>query len=279
MEGYNRISNSLNNIKSFFHQIQGRRDYQEDRHAIKVSKRNKFVHVCVFDGHGGDMVSEYLSNNFLKSLSKQSLVTATTIQETVDKMERQLIGIHPRSIRTTGSTFIYTGLNLTNGRIHIGNIGDSRIVGCLRSNKKAMDLTKDHKPDEKNEKARIKAMGYVPELDVDDEIYRVKGYALSRAIGDLGAPPLQAILDYSEYPASSFDYIVMATDGLWDVMTSKQVVTWINRKYYDDQDISSQDISSQDISSIVKELTQLAYDKGSWDNISVMIIPISKIMH
>lgn len=67
---------------------------------------------------------------------------------------------------------------LTNDQIYCANAGDSRAV--LSRNKKAIELSEDHKPDNAGEEARIKkAGGFVEEG-------RVKGIlSLSRALGDL----------------------------------------------------------------------------------------------
>lgn len=68
-------------------------------------------------------------------------------------------------------------LLVTPTEIYCSNAGDSRTV--LSKNKQAVDLSKDHKPDDPEERKRIyNASGFV-------EDNRVNGMlALSRAMGD-----------------------------------------------------------------------------------------------
>ena len=50
-----------------FHKEQGSRAYQEDyiKKIASKSGEEEYIILCVFDGHGGKNVSEYLSENFL----------------------------------------------------------------------------------------------------------------------------------------------------------------------------------------------------------------------
>ena len=66
---------------------------------------------------------------------------------------------------------------ITPTEIYCANAGDSRTV--LSRNKTANDLSKDHKPDDTEERRRIyAASGYVEENRVNGNL------ALSRALGD-----------------------------------------------------------------------------------------------
>lgn len=71
---------------------------------------------------------------------------------------------------------------ITPTEIYVANAGDSRVVLALKKGEKyqAVELSEDHKPELKGEKARIeKAGGFV-------EDNRVKGVLnLSRSLGDL----------------------------------------------------------------------------------------------
>ena len=76
----------------------------------------------------------------------------------------------------TGSTACV--VFVTNTHIFCANSGDSRAVLCQKGNI-AVALSEDHKPNNKDEKARIQKAGhFVSEERVDGEL------ALSRALGD-----------------------------------------------------------------------------------------------
>ena len=64
------------------------------------------------------------------------------------------------------------------------NVGDSRAV--LSRNGNAVDLTRDHKPNNDQEKSRILAMGETIEWDRVSKVHRVRNLSLSRAIGEIG---------------------------------------------------------------------------------------------
>jgi serine/threonine protein phosphatase PrpC len=136
------------------------------------------------------------------------------------------------------------------------NIGDSRIV--LSRAGQAVELTEDHKPNLPRELKRIRALGgnvrwygmVSPEgRPVEGTgVYRVNGnLAVSRAIGDAAEKPFVSPLadiritplnftggDENEIGSgcrgdSGDEFIVVATDGLWDVMTSYEVVQYVHR--------------------------------------------------
>lgn len=109
----------------------------------------------------------------------------------------------------------------------VANAGDSRCV--LSRGGKAVDMSRDHKPDDPLELARIQAAGgSVAEGRVQGNLN------LSRAIGDLTykdarlAPARQMITALPETlrvplgPADEF--VVLACDGIWNVLTSQDVV-------------------------------------------------------
>jgi len=125
-------------------------------------------------------------------------------------------------------------------RIVVANAGDSRAVLCRGG--KAIDLSEDHKPGRKDERARIeRAGGTVSELQCGSHrIHRVNGVlSVSRAIGDLVfkqsldhvAPEKQVVCstpDVRILPRGASDeFLVLACDGVWDVLSSQKVVDLI----------------------------------------------------
>jgi len=105
------------------------------------------------------------------------------------------------------------------------NAGDSRTI--ISKGKSAVDLSVDHKPSLPDEQRRIyNANGYV-------EDNRVNGMlALSRALGDFDykknsslGPKEQAVTAFPEIKSiqltSDTEFIILACDGIWDVMSSQ----------------------------------------------------------
>ncbi|XP_051181551.1 probable protein phosphatase 2C 21 [Lolium perenne] len=131
-------------------------------------------------------------------------------------------------------------------QIIVGNVGDSRCV--LSRNGQAIDLSTDHKPNEPGERARIEAAGgsvvqrqvlvYVDgRMRAEPGPYRVDGIiAVSRALGDFQFKKnnkLKLICNpdiHTEDITDDIDFLLIASDGIWEVKTSEEVVTYVNER-------------------------------------------------
>eukprot|EP00252_Welwitschia_mirabilis_P024223 TRINITY_DN7105_c0_g1_i1.p1 TRINITY_DN7105_c0_g1~~TRINITY_DN7105_c0_g1_i1.p1 ORF type:complete len:337 (+),score=75.30 TRINITY_DN7105_c0_g1_i1:360-1370(+) len=113
----------------------------------------------------------------------------------------------------------------------VANAGDSR---CVLSRKgQAYNLSRDHKPELEHERERIiRAGGFIHAGRVNGSLN------LARAIGDMEfkqnkflpvdkqivtADPDIAVVELCE----DDEFMVLACDGIWDVMTSQQVVDFV----------------------------------------------------
>ncbi|KAL2927056.1 putative protein phosphatase 2C 33 [Bienertia sinuspersici] len=134
---------------------------------------------------------------------------------------------------TTAVTLIKQGQDLV-----IGNVGDSRAVLGTRDNDNtlvAVQLTVDLKPNLPEEAERIKkCRGRVFSLRDEPDVARVwlpnndsPGLAMARAFGDfcLKDYGLIAVPDISyRHLTDKDEFVVLATDGIWDVLSNKEVV-------------------------------------------------------
>ncbi|KAL0544833.1 hypothetical protein IC582_019960 [Cucumis melo] len=134
---------------------------------------------------------------------------------------------------TTAVTIIKQGEHLV-----VASVGDSRAVLCTRGDKHQLipiQLTVDQKPNIPCEAERIKnRQGRIIAEKEEPDIYRVwvpdgnyPGLAMSRSLGDF------CLKDYGliSTPQVSYrkltrkdEFIVLATDGIWDVLTNNQVI-------------------------------------------------------
>lgn len=162
----------------------------------------------------------------------------------------------------------------------VANAGDSRCVVSERG--KAVDMSYDHKPEDEVELARIKNAGGKVTMDG-----RVNGgLNLSRAIGDhfykrnkslppeeqmISAMPDVKVLTLNE----DHEFMVIACDGIWNVLSSQEVVDFINERIKPDQNGKVRRLSS-----IVEELLDhcLAPDTSGdgtgCDNMTCIIITL-----
>ncbi|XP_021731194.1 probable protein phosphatase 2C 65 [Chenopodium quinoa] len=134
---------------------------------------------------------------------------------------------------TTAVTVVKQGDHLI-----IGNLGDSRAVMCTRGDKGQvipLQLTVDLKPSLPREAERVRSCsGRVFSLEEESHVLRLwlpdedsPGLAMTRAFGDF------CLKDYglSSTPQVFYhqltdqdEFIVLATDGVWDVLTNFEVV-------------------------------------------------------
>ena len=117
----------------------------------------------------------------------------------------------------------------------LANSGDSRaIIVRKRKNQpgfKSIDLTEDQKPDTPAETKRILSMGgHVTPAGANGSPSRVwhnlRGLAMARSIGDHAAATVGVIAEpeITEYDVHEDDFcIVIASDGVWELLTSDQV--------------------------------------------------------
>ncbi|XP_062219047.1 probable protein phosphatase 2C 14 [Phragmites australis] len=139
---------------------------------------------------------------------------------------------------TTAVAVIKQGRNLI-----IGNLGDSRaVLGTRNENNHliAVQLTVDLKPNIPSEAQRIRQRkGRIFALPEEPEVFRVwlpkynsPGLAMARAFGDfcLKDHGLISMPDVSYHCIREKDeFIVLATDGVWDVLSNDEVVSIVSR--------------------------------------------------
>ncbi|XP_010459160.1 PREDICTED: probable protein phosphatase 2C 6 [Camelina sativa] len=171
-----------------------------------------------------------------KLLPEMYLPLKRALLKTCQQMDKEL-KMHPTincfCSGTTSVTVIKQGKDLV-----VGNIGDSRAVLATIDQDNALvavQLTIDLKPDLPSESARIqKCRGRVFALQDEPEVARVwlpnsdsPGLAMARAFGDfcLKDYGLISVPDINYHRLTERDqFIILATDGVWDVLSNKQAV-------------------------------------------------------
>ncbi|CAM0946902.1 unnamed protein product [Alopecurus aequalis] len=173
----------------------------------------------VFDGHGGARAAEYVKKHLFSNLIKHPKFMTDTnaaIAETFNHTDSEFLKADSSQSRDAGST-ASTAI-LVGGRLVVANVGDSRAV--VSKGGKAIAVSRDHKPDQTDERQRIEeAGGFVMWAGT----WRVGGVlAVSRAFGDkllkqyvVADPEIK-----EEVVDSSLEFLILASDGLWDVVTN-----------------------------------------------------------
>ncbi|KAL6653680.1 hypothetical protein ACP70R_008604 [Stipagrostis hirtigluma subsp. patula] len=221
----------------------------------------------VFDGHDGKHAADFVCSNlprFIvedegfpgeieKAVSSAFLRTDAAFADACS-LNRSLAS------GTTAIAALVVGRSLL-----VANAGDCRAVLCRR--RKAIDMSRDHRPSCKMERTRIEASGgYV------DDGYLNGQLGVTRAIGDwhiegmkecdghgpLSAEPEVMTMDLTE----DDEFLIIACDGIWDVFSSQTAVDFARRKLQEHNDPTA----------CCKELVDEAIKRGSSDNLSVVVV-------
>ncbi|XP_027126396.2 protein phosphatase 2C 16-like isoform X1 [Coffea eugenioides] len=265
----------------------------------------------VYDGHGGSQVANYCRDRIhmalgdeLKDITddlvKESLIDTRQMQwekvfttcflkvddEVGGKVSRNTspenvdssnYASEPVAPETVGSTAVVA--ILCSSHIIVANCGDSRAV--LYRGKEAVVLSIDHKPNREDEYARIEASGGKV---IQWNGHRVFGVlAMSRSIGDRYLKPW--IIPTPEVMflprAREDECLVLASDGLWDVMTNEEacevarrrILLWHKKNGTNPLPERGRGVDPA-AQAAAEYLSMLALQKGSKDDISVIVIDL-----
>lgn len=235
------VSSSVSSEICQSFEYQGKRAYQEDRmiccqsHYSKNGIKIPYKIYGVFDGHRDVDVAAYLAEHFCDAITKHLSVydnPSEAIKAAFMYLDHQiynhkLIG---------GSTA--TGAIIIGDTTYIFNLGDSRTIFFDQGRTL---VTRDHKPSSHTEMIRIHNFGFsmingrivAPNKNSSP---RPGGLAVSRGFGDIKykltpdntfEPLLGAVSCLPDLMVCGLEagsYIFSASDGLWDVFSSDQIV-------------------------------------------------------
>lgn len=256
--------------------LKGLRRQNEDKHNIilnlngKNDTMNNVNFYSVYDGHGGKYVSEFLYKTLYKYFMNRKIkypLNKNTVDVIYDHVQQILRTTHKNTCIHTGSTSLVAiqfKQDLDN-YLHVINVGDCR--GVLCKDNIAQTLTKDHKPIWPEEKDRIESLGGTIYFDDD---WRVKDLSVSRAFGDLAATPYVTHRpDFFKYKLGKNDkFIILACDGLWDVLTPQEAVNYVLLNCYNGK--CTHRINKN--VNISDKIAKYAIERGSSDNITAIVV-------
>ncbi|KAF8158375.1 phosphatase 2C-like domain-containing protein, partial [Crassisporium funariophilum] len=219
-------------------EMQGWRITMEDAHAAILDlqgpngKTNTFF--AVYDGHGGSTVARFAGQNVHKRLVAEEDYNQEEYESALKKAflgtDEDLLADPAHTRDPSGCTAV-AALITHDNKIYVANAGDSRSVIGIKGEVKYLSF--DHKPTSEIERTRVAAAGgYI-------EYGRVNGnLALSRALGDFEfkknyalGPEAQIITANPDVTCHQIteddEFLVLACDGIWDCLTSQQVVDFV----------------------------------------------------
>ncbi|RLM75238.1 putative protein phosphatase 2C 37 [Panicum miliaceum] len=182
---------------------------------------------------------------------------------------------------------------LVRGRLVVANCGDSRAVLCRGPDgAPPVPLSDDHKPNRPDELARIQAAGG---RVVFNNGHRVRGIlAMSRALGDrMLRPEVIAEPEITVTDRTPEDQcLILASDGMWDAVPN-EIACSVARQCLQDGNpggpvgdaaaaggegaaAAAGQEPEAPCSDAASLLVRLAFGRGSWDNISVVVIDLQQ---
>ena len=256
--------------------MKGWRQSMEDNFLVKLNiGPNKSTHIFgIFDGHGGREVSKFVCRHFTEEFLnnenyKKGDIT-TCLKETFLNLDKRLLeessmeemtkdhflfvqeyNIQENEseiniVEENGHRYI-EDISYTRGSaaivlvihnhtdLYFANLGDSRGI-IIRNGNIFVKMTNDHKPNNNEEKKRIRRAG---SKILDD---RVSGLLnMSRSFGDyqfkLRRDLKQEDQAVCACPEITFMkrtkqelFIVLACDGVWDCLTNNQIAQFFNER-------------------------------------------------
>ncbi|KTG43059.1 hypothetical protein cypCar_00015172 [Cyprinus carpio] len=268
--------------------MQGWRVEMEDAHTAVIGLPNgldPWSFFAVYDGHAGSQVARYCCEHLLEHITSNPDFQGggggggPAVEPSVDSVKSGIrtgflqIDDHMRQISEkkhggadrSGSTAV--GVMISPRHIYFINCGDSR--GLLSRGGAVHFFTQDHKPSNPLEKERIQNAGG------SVMIQRVNGsLAVSRALGDFdykcvhGKGPTEQLVSpepevYAiERSEAEDEFIVLACDGIWDVMANEELCDFVRSRLE----------VTDDLERVCNEIVDTCLYKGSRDNMSVVLV-------
>ncbi|XP_057383134.1 protein phosphatase 1F [Balaenoptera acutorostrata] len=252
------------------HAIRNARRRMEDRHVCLPAFNLLFglsdsvdrAYFAVFDGHGGVDAARYASVHVhAVAAHRPELPTDPTgaLRAAFRCTDEMFLWKARRERLQSGTTGVCA--LIAGSTLHVAWLGDSQVV--LVQQGQVVKLMEPHRPERQDEKDRIEALGgFVSHMDC----WRVNGtLAVSRAIGDVFQKPyVSGEADTaSQELTGSEDYLLLACDGFFDVVPHQEVAGLVRSHLVGQQGSGLR---------VAEELVAAARERGSHDNITVMVV-------
>lgn len=271
------MSNQSAGVSCAFHSRRGQRNSQEDRvtvipdlSAVGGNDLAGFGYVGVFDGHEGAACATFLQHELHARIVEDDLAFGRPGIDPRAALTSAFSDVDDAACRSltekedaSGSTALVAIIDRR--RIVVAHAGDSRCVVSAAGS--AVPLTRDHRLTRRDECARVQAAGGIVVNN------RLNGtLAVSRSFGDVahknvpGHPPTvtptpEVVLRNREACIED-EFVILATDGLWDALSMQAAVNFIRNQINDHQNLQT----------AVKALTNEALNKGAIDNVTVVVV-------
>lgn len=228
---------------------------QDTVHLLSFELGPNIKYFAVYDGHGprGQEASVLVKQEVETQLiNDKRQISKFKERKEVEKYFKKVFTNIQNKFKKKAAEYEISGscaicVLIIENDCFIINLGDSRaVIGAKQSSGKvAMQMSIDHKANREDEKKRIEETGGTVSVEKQGgngpaRVYSQKedgpGLAVSRSLGDLMGHQVGVISDpeVSHKVLEADDkFIIIGSDGVWDVMNSAEVVGFIFEKSND----------------------------------------------
>jgi serine/threonine protein phosphatase PrpC len=233
----------------------GPRNHMEDRWAVQDTPDGLFA--AVYDGHGGAQVADLAA----AELHRAVLSALGGGHEPADALRRAFAQLE-RATDDLDCGSTVAALLLARPAIFTAHAGDSRIARVGRADAEA--LTRDHRIDVAEERARVLGMGAW--LDPPYVMRGDRGLMMTRSLGDRWFRPVGVIAEpeIGRHALGAADVaLVAATDGVWDVLGVEDAARVVRR--------------ASTAQAAADALIHAALAAGTHDNVTALVIRLADL--
>lgn len=222
-----------------------------------VRKMNEDAFICdvekqifiVADGMGGHLAGEVASKLAIDTVYQaineyESGTPSEFLREAFYKANNCIYEGAKQEPQYAGMGTTLTAAWIVEGQIYVNHVGDSRAY--LIRDGKIKSLTKDH-----SVVGELMRGGGITE---EQAMVHPQKNVLTRALGSTSLVEV----DGCNFSLLSDDYLLLCTDGMSNLVTSEEIAEII--------------VSMEDINKAVKELLNLALERGGYDNITAILV-------
>ncbi|KAF2317155.1 hypothetical protein GH714_012323 [Hevea brasiliensis] len=255
----------------------GGRLYMEDTHICISDLAKKFGYNLlreesvsfygVFDGHGGKSAAHFVRDHLPRFIVEDAdfpLELEKVVARSFIKTDAAFAETCSRESSFSSGTTALTAM-IFGRSLLVANAGDCRAVLSRRGT--AIEMSEDHRPCCVNERTRIEYLGgYVEDGYLNGQL------GVSRALGDWHLEgmkvksdrggPLSAEPELKLVTLTNDEFLIIGSDGIWDVFSSENSVSFARRRLREHNDVKL----------CCKEIVEEATKRGATDNLTVVVI-------
>lgn len=242
----------------------------------------------VFDGHMGDHCSKFLQRylgRYIYNNRHYPHDMARALKSAFLRLDHTYLKIALGEGRSAGAAAI--ALLVHKRVLYVANAGDCRAVLCEGGT--AVPLSTDHVPSNETELERIQRHGVRVKhgrLRVTSRTGEGLSLNVSRGFGSIAFKDKRRLIGRAVTAepdvrvtclTRNSEFVVLASDGLWDVMSNEHVIDFVRTRL---QDKMARDHPNSALFGITTALVDQAYLNGGTDNITCIIVTFTeKLRH